>query len=46
MNQVKLKILLENLIYEIEANNYLTVNEIVNKLTTEIQSHQLINEVN
>lgn len=46
MDQIKLKTLLENLINEIEANHNLTLDEIISKLSLEIKSQRLINDLN
>lgn len=46
MNQLKLKVLLENLINEIESNHNLSLEEIINKLSLEIETHMLVQELN
>lgn len=44
MSQTKLKLLLENLINEIEDNNSVTLDEIIYKLSLEMQSDILVNK--
>ncbi|HZW67927.1 MAG TPA: hypothetical protein VFF20_04910 [Pseudogracilibacillus sp.] len=46
MEQTKLKSLLENLIKEIEKNSDLTIDEIIQKLSLEMQMNKLITDVN
>lgn len=46
MDQLKLKSLLESLINEIEENNSLTLDEIITKLSLEMQSQLLVKELN
>lgn len=45
MNQTKLKTLLENLLHEIENNHNLSIEEIINKLSLDIQSDLLVQEM-
>lgn len=46
MEQTKLKSLLENAIKEIEKNSDITIDEIIHKLSLEIQTNKLITDVN
>ncbi|HLS23565.1 MAG TPA: hypothetical protein VK037_06565 [Pseudogracilibacillus sp.] len=45
MEQIKLKYLLENLIKEIENNDYVTIDGIVNKLSLEIKTNILYKDL-
>jgi len=45
MEQIKLKYLLENLIKEIENNDYVTIDGIVTKLSLEIKTNILYKEL-
>jgi len=45
MDQIKLKILLENLIKEIESNSHITIDEIIVKLSLDIESYLFIEDI-
>ncbi|NLI68566.1 MAG: hypothetical protein GX374_07975 [Bacilli bacterium] len=44
MSQRILKQLLSNILYEIEHNEHLTIDEVIRKMSIEMQSHLFMNE--
>lgn len=46
MNEIKLKKILENLLFEIENNNHLSIEEIINQLSLDIETNLLLKEMN
>lgn len=46
MNEIKLKKILENLLFEIENNSHLSIEEIINQLSLDIETNLLLKEMN